>query len=903
MLDSLSTPSRAAVVVPIYNVEDYLEECLDSIVSQSVFADLEVVLVEDGSQDASPEIARTYARRYSNMRLIEKPNGGLGAARNTGLDAVTAPFVGFLDSDDVLPPDAYEKLITALERDDDADVAVGGMQTFPNPTEYHWAKAFAAGPRRLESAAEAPPLVHSASACNKLFRVSTWRDRSDSFPVGMHFEDAWTVVPFMLEARAIIIVSGIVYWYRKREVKGSIMDSLFTRPGNYWDYLRLIEHLDTFGQTCMPSERALLHGFMVRGFQGFLHRAESVLDEKQIPEFYERSYAVLKGISPHLIVRHVSSAPLRLTIGRLLMSGDRGDFRPFREQVERLGMKGSQPRLAPTDQGAVDLLITSGGFTVALESVTRRRDAIVLEGRITARGIPIDHEPDIQLKIGLGRRRFPAKWERRADRPEKDGAWSAFSARIPLKRWPEGEYFPRMVLQADGGTTEPRMMKTAALFRNARSFTRDGFRYEVGTNTKNQASVTKSAVKRGALPRVIRTALKDLTSSDRFGRWRLVARVLRRMSRTETWLLGERWDNAQDNGAALFRYLSEHAPDGVRVVYVLNKDAEPYAEMSRVGTVIAHSSLRHKLEICRASKLISAFDVDSYLVPREWPKNEYLEHFQGPLGTRRVFLQHGVAYRTDSVRSMHRLVMGYDLVVTSSKAERDYVSRELGYGRRAVLTGLPRFDALERIRGRGRKVILFAPTWRPRLVVPSYNSKGEPEDRGEFESSAYFRNIRELLESPALASMLASMGAELRFLPHYEASRFFASAINYSDHVRLADPAEHDFQGWLRRADIFVTDHSSTFFDAGLMKTPVVYYDDPTDPDADLTRSGAFFDAAVDGFGPSVEGVAELVDELGKIADRGFRMEDVYAANVDRFFEGVGLGRSSEAVAKAIAST
>lgn len=104
MLDSLSTPSRAAVVVPIYNVEDYLEECLDSIVSQSVFADLEVVLVEDGSQDASPEIARTYARRYSNMRLIEKPNGGLGAARNTGLDAVTAPFVGFLDSDDVLPP-------------------------------------------------------------------------------------------------------------------------------------------------------------------------------------------------------------------------------------------------------------------------------------------------------------------------------------------------------------------------------------------------------------------------------------------------------------------------------------------------------------------------------------------------------------------------------------------------------------------------------------------------------------------------------------------------------------------------------------------------------------------------------------------------------------------------------
>src|SRR4051794_19382989 len=99
--------ARVSVVVPIYNVERYLEACLDSIAGQT-FRDLEVVMVDDGSTDSSPSIAESYVARDGRFQLLRQPNGGLGNARNTGTDAATGEFLAFVDSDDVLALDAYE---------------------------------------------------------------------------------------------------------------------------------------------------------------------------------------------------------------------------------------------------------------------------------------------------------------------------------------------------------------------------------------------------------------------------------------------------------------------------------------------------------------------------------------------------------------------------------------------------------------------------------------------------------------------------------------------------------------------------------------------------------------------------------------------------------------------------
>lgn len=113
-----------SVIVPMYNVEKYLPCCLDSLLNQSL-DDMEIVCVDDGSPDGSGKIAEEYALRHSNIKVIHRPNGGLGAARNTGMENASGIYIGFMDSDDWAESDMYELLYQAAI-ESNADIVVGG---------------------------------------------------------------------------------------------------------------------------------------------------------------------------------------------------------------------------------------------------------------------------------------------------------------------------------------------------------------------------------------------------------------------------------------------------------------------------------------------------------------------------------------------------------------------------------------------------------------------------------------------------------------------------------------------------------------------------------------------------------------------------------------------------------
>ena len=104
-----------SVIVPIYNVEPYLSQCLDSIISQTL-ADIEIICVNDGSTDNSLQILQKYAAQDNRIKIINQPNQGLSAARNSGIDVATGEFIGFVDSDDYIAPDFYETLYTVAKK-------------------------------------------------------------------------------------------------------------------------------------------------------------------------------------------------------------------------------------------------------------------------------------------------------------------------------------------------------------------------------------------------------------------------------------------------------------------------------------------------------------------------------------------------------------------------------------------------------------------------------------------------------------------------------------------------------------------------------------------------------------------------------------------------------------------
>ena len=131
-----------SVIVPVYNMQDYLETCMNSILGQT-YENLEIILVNDGSKDSSPQMCDAFAEKDSRIKVIHKENGGLSSARNAGLDVATGDYIGFVDSDDSIRPNFFELLYDNLVKTD-ADVSVcrltncteqAGDRTMANQTE------------------------------------------------------------------------------------------------------------------------------------------------------------------------------------------------------------------------------------------------------------------------------------------------------------------------------------------------------------------------------------------------------------------------------------------------------------------------------------------------------------------------------------------------------------------------------------------------------------------------------------------------------------------------------------------------------------------------------------------------------------------------------------------------
>ena len=120
-----------SIVVPVYNAHDYLEECLNSIISQ-VYKNLEILLVNDGSKDDSPEICKTFAEKDSRIKFFSKDNGGQASARNYALDRMTGDYVTFVDNDDWIRPE-YCSTLYDLAKKHDADIT--GCEEFNDASE------------------------------------------------------------------------------------------------------------------------------------------------------------------------------------------------------------------------------------------------------------------------------------------------------------------------------------------------------------------------------------------------------------------------------------------------------------------------------------------------------------------------------------------------------------------------------------------------------------------------------------------------------------------------------------------------------------------------------------------------------------------------------------------------
>lgn len=271
-------PGRISVIVPIYNVQAYLEDCLCSVVGQTM-ADLEVVMVDDGSSDASPAIAAAWAERDGRFRLVSQPNGGLGSARNTGVRHATGELMLFLDSDDTLPPTALEHLCAALD-ETGSDFATGNVwrlrESGLEPSK--WLAPVFAQTRLRTHVTRFRPLIADRIACNKLWRRSFWDARGFRFPEGVLYEDTPVVVPAHFLARSVDVVSAPSYYWRARAGENRSITQRRT------EVKPLVDRLSAVAQV-----REFLRGYPVADALGWYDVNLLVDDLKPYPRLLRRA--------------------------------------------------------------------------------------------------------------------------------------------------------------------------------------------------------------------------------------------------------------------------------------------------------------------------------------------------------------------------------------------------------------------------------------------------------------------------------------------------------------------------------------------------------------------------------------------------------------------------------------
>ena len=225
-VDGFSAPSQGpgaglrqglvSVVVPIYNVEAFLRDCLDSIRSQT-YRDLQVILVDDGCTDGSVPIAEEFVAADPRFTLIRQPNAGLSAARNAGVPHATGEFLAFVDSDDVLAAHAYETLVQALSGG--ADFASGAVHRLTSRGHHRGYPHNEAinGTDLSAHVSRNHKLLRDRTIWNKLFRRTFWDRHGFEFPPGRLFEDVPVCVPAHAWASSVAVVNETIYFWRVRE--------------------------------------------------------------------------------------------------------------------------------------------------------------------------------------------------------------------------------------------------------------------------------------------------------------------------------------------------------------------------------------------------------------------------------------------------------------------------------------------------------------------------------------------------------------------------------------------------------------------------------------------------------------------------------------------------------------
>lgn len=273
-----------SVIIPVYNVEKYLRECLDSIVNQSFF-DIEIICINDGSTDCSLDILKEYEKQDSRVKVFDRKHNGPSAARNIGINESKGKYITFVDADDYIEKDTYE---TAIKYIKNVDLVAWGIKVFgehllkqrKSDNEYYQLKY-----NGLTDITDKVVLDTDCSVCNKLFKKEILQQNNISFPEGLHYEDALFWWKYSVNSKNLYFIDSYFYNYRRRD--DSIMANTFAECDYAVDHLYIADDFYAYlkDKNILEKEISLFISIFKSGF----YFAYSYSPDDKLPAILEKA--------------------------------------------------------------------------------------------------------------------------------------------------------------------------------------------------------------------------------------------------------------------------------------------------------------------------------------------------------------------------------------------------------------------------------------------------------------------------------------------------------------------------------------------------------------------------------------------------------------------------------------
>lgn len=829
-----------SIIIPVYNCEEYIAECFNSLLEQKYdFGRIQVIMIDDGSTDNSFEVCSGLKGSYENVIVITKENGGVSSTRNLGMSLAEGRYILFLDADDYLSDNAIKDIVKFFdEHYDEVDIVTYPIYYVYRTSikkHFRYEKYFLNG-TAVYDLNEEPYVIQATVNVVVKNGLGVLFDEAKSFA-----EDEKFCTECIMQKYKLGYVEEAIYYYRKTSISAASTKTnplyTFEDTMNYYGYL--FDKYKENGKVAEYVQCLYLNNFRWR-FNG-KEILPTYLDEAGYKDAYNKLLHLVNQLDSKMILE---TPYMRQGHQAVLLKLQK---KPFEYRVD--------------EKGKVYITVDDVEYPFATLSVNIFRSKLIgKEWRLV--GV-LDHvslaDMDFEFTIDIEYN----NGETKKIKPDlKVSQYSMFlqdelvipkyifDVRIDI------ENMHTLAFNIAAGENE-----TPALLRF--------YRFSSPKITYGMYNIVYSKRKHLLINRKVRF-LKRINPFYR----------LSKKSGGEIWLYNDR-NGMFDN--AYYQFLHDLGKDdGVERYYVYNDEfAEIKDKFEGVDKkqLVKYKSRKHVKLFMKSTKIITSFSDIAVYCPLG---NKRLKLY-GDIHYELVYLQHGILYA--NLRKMYtKENTDIDKFVVSSDFEIKNLTENYNYNREDLIEGgMPRLGIGKTEESpketADKRKILLAPSWRKNLTGPLVNGT-RVLDIPNFTASEFYKRMQEFLNSEALAELLEKFDLTLDLKLHPNFSGYEDLFEIESDRISIGF-------GNIKLEDysLFITDFSSFQFDFINLARPILYFiPDITEFRAGLHTYNKLEMGEDELFGPSSSDIDETIENIKEVIDNDFRVSAPYDKRMKEFF-------------------